>query len=203
MVARDVVGFAGQKCTSTRRVLVVGSADEFSDALLAAMSALPVGDPTRRDVVAGPVVSAAAAAAVGRAVDACGPGVVRVPVELASPYVAPALVRDDQGLTHAAREEVFGPVVVVQQVADVDDAVRIANDVPARLVAAVHTRDLEHALSVANRLRAGMVRVNAPSTGVDLHAAFGGEGDSGYGPREQGRAADALFTVERTITIRS
>jgi aldehyde dehydrogenase (NAD+) len=66
----------------------------------------------------------------------------------------------------------------------------------------VHTRDLDRALAVAGELRAGMVRVNAPTTGVDLHAPFGGEGHSGYGPREQGRAADALFTVERTITVR-
>jgi aldehyde dehydrogenase (NAD+) len=202
VVAREVVGFAGQKCTSTRRVLVTGSADEFAEALLAALSALPVGDPTRRDVVAGPLVTAAAAASVERAIAACGPGVVRVPVELGSPYVAPALVRDDEGATLAAREEVFGPVLVVQQVGDLDEAVQVANAVPARLVAAVHTRDLDRALDVAGRLRAGMVRVNAPSTGVDLHAAFGGDGDSGYGPREQGRAADDLFTVDRTITIR-
>jgi aldehyde dehydrogenase (NAD+) len=202
VVARDVVGFAGQKCTSTRRALVVGDADAFAEALLAAMAALPVGDPTSRDTVAGPLVSAAAASGVERSIEACGPGAVRVPVELGAPYVAPALVRDDAGSTLAAREEVFGPVVVVQQVSDVDEAVSVAHAVPARLVGAVHTRDLDRALDVAQRLRAGMVRVNAPSTGVDLHAAFGGEGDSGYGPREQGRAADALFTVERTITIR-
>jgi len=201
VVARDVVGYAGQKCTSTRRVLVVGDADAFSEALAAELGALPVGDPARRDVVAGPVITSAAAQHLNAAVLEGG-DVLRVPAPDGPAYVAPTLIRDDQGVSRAAREELFGPVVVVQSVADVDAAVALANAGSARLVAAVHTRDLDRALSVSDRLRAGMVRVNAPTTGVDLHAPFGGEGDSGYGPREQGRAADALFSVERTVTVR-
>ena len=205
VVARDVVGFAGQKCTSTRRVLVVGPADAFREALAAELAALPVGDPAGRDVVAGPVVSAAAAASLTSAVDACrvdGVDVLQLPAPDGPAYVPPTLVGDDRGVSRAAREELFGPVVVVQSVRDEQEAVAVANSGDARLVAGVHTRDLDRALALVDSLRAGMVRVNAPTTGVDLHAPFGGEGDSGYGPREQGRAADALFTVERTVTVR-
>lgn len=205
VVARDVVGFAGQKCTSTRRVLVVGPASGFREALAAELAALPVGDPTRRDVVAGPVVSASSAASLTSAVDDCrieGVDVLRLPAPEGPAYVAPTLVSDDHGASRAAREELFGPVVVVQSVRDEQEAVAVANAGDARLVAGVHTRDLDRALALVDALRAGMVRVNAPTTGVDLHAPFGGEGDSGYGPREQGRAADALFSVERTVTVR-
>lgn len=201
VVARDVVGYAGQKCTSTRRVLVVGDASVFREALTAELALLPVGDPSRREVVAGPVITAAAAAALNAAVLEGG-DVRRTAAPEGDAFVAPTLVADDDGASRAAREELFGPVVVVQSVPDVDTAVTIANSGSARLVAAVHTRDLDQALAVSDRLRAGMVRVNAPTTGVDLHAPFGGEGDSGYGPREQGRAADALFCVERTVTVR-
>ena len=206
LIARDVVGYAGQKCTSTRRVLVVGPAHALRDALAQQLAVLPVGDPSRRDVVAGPVITEDAAAALSAAIEDCrtdGVQVLRLDVPDGDAYVAPTLITDDGGVSRAAREELFGPVVVVQSVSGVDEAVDLANAGSARLVAAVHTRDLDHALAVSERLRAGMVRVNAPTTGVDLHAPFGGEGDSGYGPREQGRAADALFTVERTISIRS
>lgn len=201
VVARDVVGYAGQKCTSTRRVLVVGDASAFREALAAELAALPVGDPARREVVAGPVITAEAAAALNAAVLEGG-DVRRAAAPEGDAFVAPTLVADDDGVSRASREELFGPVVVVQSVPDVDTAVAIANSGSARLVAAVHTRDLDQALAVSDQLRAGMVRVNAPTTGVDLHAPFGGEGDSGYGPREQGRAADALFSVERTVTVR-
>jgi len=206
MLARDVAGYAGQKCTSARRVLVCGPAEELTDAVVAELRRLPFGDPSRRDVVAGPVISLQAAEAIENAVTASrdlGGTVHRVGAADGSAYVAPAVVRDDEGVTPPSREEVFGPVVVVQQVRDAEHALALANGGAARLVAAVHTRDLDRALDLAARLNAGMVRVNAPTTGVDLHAPFGGEGDSGYGPREQGRAADALFTVERTITIRA
>lgn len=205
VTARDVVGYAGQKCTSTRRVLVVGDAARFGEALAVEVANLRVGNPAERDVVAGPVITDAAASSLNSTIEASrGVGVTvhRVAAPDGAAYVAPTVITDDEGVSTPAREELFGPVVVVQAVPDVDRAIAIANSGSARLVAAVHTRDLELALKVADQLRAGMVRVNAPTTGVDLHAPFGGEGDSGYGPREQGRAADALFCVERTVTLR-
>jgi aldehyde dehydrogenase (NAD+) len=205
IVARDVAGYVGQKCTSTRRVLACGGADELAEAIVAELAQLPLGDPSRREVVGGPLISQPAAAAAEDAVTASraqGAGVHRVPAPDGSPFVAPTVVRDDEGTSPPSREEVFGPVVVVQGVRDTEEAVTLVNSGAARLVGAIHTRDLDRALELAGRLRAGMVRVNAPTTGVDFHAPFGGEGDSGYGPREQGRAADALFTTERTITIR-
>src|SRR5207237_1322628 len=81
------------------------------------------------------------------------------------------------------------PVCALFATRDLDEAVRLANATRYGLVAAVFTRDLGVALDVASRLEAGLVRVNAPTTGVDYHAPFGGEKASGQGPREQGRAA--------------
>ena len=81
------------------------------------------------------------------------------------------------------------------------EAVAIANAVRFGLVAAVFTSDLGRALRLAGRLEAGMVRVNAPTSGVDFHAPFGGAKESSYGPREQGLAARAFYTESQTVLI--
>ena len=76
-----------------------------------------------------------------------------------------------------------------------------ANGVRYGLVAAVYTRDLGAALTLADRLDVGMVKVNAPTTGVDFHAPFGGDKESSYGPREQGTAARDFYTKTVTVTL--
>jgi alpha-ketoglutaric semialdehyde dehydrogenase len=65
----------------------------------------------------------------------------------------------------------------------------------------VFTRDLDAALAAAERLDTGLVKVNAPTSGVDFWAPFGGEKDSSFGPREQGKAARDFYTSSRTVSI--
>jgi aldehyde dehydrogenase (NAD+) len=98
-------------------------------------------------------------------------------------------------------EEFFGPVAVLLHAADLDEAVTLANATPHTLSASVHTRDLDTALAAADRLDAGMVRVNAPSSGVDFHLPFGGAKAASYGAREQGAAALDFFTTSRTVSL--
>ena len=86
-------------------------------------------------------------------------------------------------------------------VADEDEAVAVANGVPYGLVGSVFTRDLDRALGLAARLDTGMIRVNAPTSGVDFHAPFGGEKDSSHGPREQGKAAQEFYTSTHTVAL--
>ena len=82
-----------------------------------------------------------------------------------------------------------------------EEAVQIANGVRYGLVTSLFTKDLGHALQLADAFDAGMVRVNAPTSGVDFHAPFGGAKQSSYGPREQGVAARDFYTETRTVTI--
>ena len=117
-------------------------------------------------------------------------------------FVAPTVVDRLPAGTRLLREEVFGPICAVGAPRTrVEQAVSIANDVRYGLVASVHTRDLDHALRVADTLTAGQIKVNAPTTGVDFYLPFGGERASSIGPREQGKAAQDFYTSLHTVAL--
>jgi aldehyde dehydrogenase (NAD+) len=116
-------------------------------------------------------------------------------------YLAPTLVELDAPEGPLATEEVFAPVAALLRADSAEAAVRIANDVRYGLVTALFTQDLGRALRLVDQFDAGMVRVNAPTSGVDYHAPFGGAKESSYGPREQGLAARDFYTETRTVTM--
>ncbi len=208
-IAGAAMGFAGQKCTATRRVVVVGDAArvaEVSEALAAAVTALAPGDPATGGVLVGPVISQAARGRVLDAVAAATSAGGRVlaggaAVDGDGWFVTPTLL-DGLAADHPVnREETFGPLATVLPAADVAEAVRLAEDVRYGLVTSVHGRDLGALLAVVQGIGTGMVKVNAPTTGVDFWAPFGGERDSSYGQREQGMAALDFYASTRTITL--
>jgi alpha-ketoglutaric semialdehyde dehydrogenase len=203
VIAGSAMGYAGQKCTATSRIIAVGDGRELTDALVAAVEALPVGDPAEPDTQVGPVISDAARR---RVVDAAAEDGGRVltggrPVERGGWFVAPTLVDRLSSDAVLAREEVFGPIAAILEARDLDDAAALDASVPYGLVTSVFTGDLDAALRLTDRLRSGLIRVNQPTTGVDFHAPFGGSGESSYGPREQGLAARELYTATHTISI--
>jgi aldehyde dehydrogenase (NAD+) len=205
-IAAAVAGYAGQKCTATKRVLVVGDAAGFTESLVEAVRGMVIGDPAREDVTVGPVIDAAARdrvlAAAASVADAGGR--LLTGATLAGEqgwYVAPALA-DGLPEDHLLeRDEVFGPICSISSVATLDQAISRANSVQHGLVAGLYTRDLTGALEAVNRLSAGMIKVNAPTTGVDFYLPFGGVKASGYGAKEQGKAAVDTFTSIHTVTI--
>jgi aldehyde dehydrogenase (NAD+) len=95
-----------------------------------------------------------------------------------------------------AREEIFGPVLVIIGYADEEEAIRIANDTPYGLSAYVQGGDIERARRVASRLRAGQVNINGAA--IDRHAPFGGYKQSGNG-REWGEHAFAEFLEVKAV----
>ena len=113
------------------------------------------------------------------------------------PTVLAPVSNDDR----AAREEIFGPVVALLEVDSYEEAVASANDTPYGLSASVFTKDLDRALDFANEIRAGVVKINQESAGVELHVPFGGMKASSSGPREQGKAAREFFTQSKTVYV--
>lgn len=203
-IAYAAMGYAGQKCTATSRVVVVDDVyPQLRDALAAAIEALQVVDPADPKTLVGPVIDGGARTSALAAVADSGGRVLTGGRALEGPgfYLAPTLVELDEPAGPLATEEVFAPVTALIRAGSADQAISIANAVRYGLVASVFTSDLGQALRLTRRLEAGMVRVNAPTSGVDFNAPFGGSKESSYGPREQGQAARAFYTESQTVLI--
>ncbi len=167
---------------------------------------MPFGDPAEASTVVGPVIDEGARQAVIEAANgarAIGGRVVTGGVAAGRKgwFVQPTLVDGISPEADLAQNEVFGPIAAVLPAKDVDEAVAIANGVSFGLSAAIFTTDLDRVLALTGRLEAGMVRVNAPTSGVDFYAPFGGVKGSSFGPREQGKAARDFYTWSQTVTV--
>ena len=100
-----------------------------------------------------------------------------------------------------AREEVFGPVLAVLEVADLDDAVGVVNSVEYGLSAAIYTRDINAALRAVDRIDTGIVYVNAPTIGAEIPLPFGGTKHTGNGFREAGTRGIEQFSQLKTVYV--
>ncbi|KAA2262201.1 aldehyde dehydrogenase family protein [Solihabitans fulvus] len=205
-VAYAAMGFAGQKCTATKRIVVVGDPAPFAEALRARIDALGYGDPAEPSVAVGPVINAAAKQrvldAAAEAERAGGKLLTGGPDGDADGwFVRPVLVAGLDATARLNREEVFGPICAITGVPDAAAALALANATGYGLVTSLYSNDLDRVLSYVDGCQSGMVKVNAPTTGVDFHLPFGGEKESGYGGREQGKAAVRFYTSPRTVQV--
>jgi aldehyde dehydrogenase (NAD+) len=202
-IAGSVMGYAGQKCTATRRVIAVGNAAAVADALVAAVEALPVGDPSDEATQVGPVIDDGARQQVVDAAAGAGGRVLTggTAIDGDGYFVAPTLVAGVPPDALLRHEEVFGPIAALIEADSPEQALAINAEVPYGLVTSIFTNDLGAALTLTDRVKEGLIRVNQPTTGVDFHAPFGGTGTSSYGPREQGLAAREHYTSTHTVTL--
>lgn len=183
---------AGQSCNAPSRMLVpMDRHDEAAEIAKAVAEKAKVGNPLDPDTKIGPIAYEAQyqkiqglieqGIAEGARLMTGGPG---RPAGLNKGYfVRPTVFADVNNDMIIAREEVFGPVLTILPYKDEEEAVRIANDTVYGLSAYVQSGDLEHAKSVARKIRAGNVHING--AGPDLEAPFGGYKMSGNG-REWG-----------------
>jgi aldehyde dehydrogenase (NAD+) len=206
-IAYAATSYAGQKCTATSRVIVDRRvATAFVDELVSRFESLSVGDPLSTSTDVGPLIDEPARIAVDASVQAAVGRGARPIVGADMPaqpgwYYRPTLLAIDSPDDPFLREETFGPAAAVIVAEDDEEAIAFANGTQYGLAAAVFSADATRAMAVADRLEAGMVRINASTTGADFWAPFGGERASGYGPKEQGRAAREFYTKTRTLTV--
>ena len=202
---RGVMQNSGQSCNAPTRMLVPNA--RMAEALeyaKAAAEATTVGDPVSSGATIGPVVSAAQWDKIqtliakgleeGATLVAGGPG---KPEGLSTGYyVKPTILGGVTNTMTVAREEIFGPVLVMMGYDTVDEAVQIGNDTVYGLAAYVSGGDIDAARKVASRLRAGQVNINSAPT--DLNAPFGGFKQSGNG-REWGQDAFGEFLETKAV----
>jgi alpha-ketoglutaric semialdehyde dehydrogenase len=199
-------GLTGQACTATSRVIAVGKvAAPLIEALMAEVSRRVPGDGLDRDAKMGPVVSEAQLRTdldYLRIGAAQGARLVAGGVHRDGLFLEPALFADVRPEHRIAREEIFGPVIGVIAVDNIDEAVAVANDTEYGLAAAICTNDLRLAHHFADRIQVGVVKINQPTTGLELQMPFGGIKASSAGAfKEQGRAAIEFYSRVKAVYL--
>ncbi len=183
------VGTTGQRCTSTRRVIVHESvADRLVELLAQAFDQVRIGDFRDPDTLVGPLIDAAAVEDYRTVVDAAVAQGATVAyggkvIDRPGRYVEPCLLTDVKPDFDVAQEETFAPIVSVMTYSTLGEAIEIHNGVAQGLASGLHSTNLtniETFLSAAGS-DCGIVRVNMGTTGADVGSAFGGEKETGGG----------------------
>jgi len=204
-------GTSGQRCTAASRVIAHrGVAADVIEKLVARAKKMRMGHGLEASTDLGPVVSKDAqekvhsyipiAEAEGATVAAGG----RIPTSgaLAKGFFhEPTVLTDVKPNMRVAQEEIFGPVVSVIEVKEIDEAIRVLNNTKYGLSCAIYTRDVNKAFRFMRDAETGLVYVNAGTIGAEIQLPFGGMKATGNGHREAGRAALDVYSEWKSIYV--
>lgn len=200
----------GQRCTASSRLVVDNEiADEVVERLAEGAGDLVVGDGLDPDTDVGPLINAKQLARVHYFTEVgIEEGATLViggetigDRQDGGYYYSPTIFDHATPDMRIAQEEIFGPTITVIRVDGDDEAIEVANGTSYGLSAAVYTRDTGRALRAVRDLEAGLVYLNAPTIGSEIHLPFGGVKDTGNGHRESGLAAIEQFTETKTVFL--
>lgn len=202
------VGTAGQRCTSTRRLIMHESiATDMTRRLKRAYKQVNIGDPLSEDTLMGPLVTSTAVnqmeQAIAQAIREGGEIIAggRVRPDLGPQFVEPTLIKMP-GQTPIVQEETFAPILYLFTYNTIEEAIRLNNNVPQGLSSAIFTDSLRTAetfLSVAGS-DCGIANINIGTSGAEIGGAFGGEKETGGG-REAGSDSWKIYMRRQTVTI--
>jgi aldehyde dehydrogenase (NAD+) len=212
LVARAGFGLTGQACTATSRVIVENSvADAFTEKLAAKARALKVGNGATPGIEMGPAVNQQELegnleyikVAQKEGAKLVYGGERLLEGDLAHGwFMQPAILTGVTPSSRIAREEVFGPVIAIIAVNGFDEAISVANGLDVGLSASIVTRDIRKAMLYAERIEAGVVKINQISTGLALQAPFGGVKKSSTDSfKEQGAGAIDFYSRIKTVYL--
>jgi aldehyde dehydrogenase (NAD+) len=205
------VGTAGQRCTSTRRVIVHESMEgKLREQLLAAYASLKIGNPFEPDVLMGPVVDTKAVASLHEAMSELqkeggqilyGGEVLKGNGYSGGCYVTPCVALASETCSIVARET-FAPLLYLLPYRSFEQALSIHNAVPQGLSSAIFTNHLAEAEEFVSVVGSdcGIANINAGTSGAEIGGAFGGEKDTGGG-RESGSDAWKNYMRRQTTTV--
>lgn len=210
-VAEAAFGFAGQRCTANRRVIVDPCCyDRFLAELQSAVRDLVWDDPLLPATQVGPLISPEAcsrlAAIVGRAGAATRSVIVphaadsrRAGLLDQGAYFPPTVICCDDPEAEVVQEETFGPLLVVQRAADWDQALQRCNGVRQGLAAALFSRSRKRRSQFLDQARAGILKINRGTADAGVEAPFGGWKASGIGPPEHGPGDREFYTRAQAV----
>jgi acyl-CoA reductase-like NAD-dependent aldehyde dehydrogenase len=204
-------GTSGQRCTAASRISIHKKIyDTFIEKFQTTASRLRLGDGLKKESDVGPVVNESQFKKVLRYIDIGKEegaklilgGKARREGETSKGYfIEPTIFTEVHPGMRIAQEEIFGPVVSVIRAEDLSEAIRIANGTQYGLSASIYTRDV-NATAIAERdLEFGIVYINAPTIGAEIHLPFGGVKHSGFGRKEAGGRGGALETYSQLKVI--
>ncbi len=201
-------GYAGQKCSAASRVIVLERVyDAFLARLVEAARAIPVGPAEDPETVVGPVINERARARIlGYIAQGEREGRVAAAVDIGTladrgSFVAPRIYADVAPSATIAQEEIFGPVLAVIRVADIDEAIKVANGTNYALTGGLYSRSPAHIHRVKLGFRVGNLYINRPITGALVdRQPFGGFKLSGIGSKAGGVDYLLEFLLTRTVT---
>jgi aldehyde dehydrogenase (NAD+) len=206
------VGTSGQRCTSTRRIILNEKVyDEFKEKLLKAYSQLPnkVGHPLNEDTIVGPMIDKYAVEEFLKAIEEVKKeggkvvygGEVVEDSNGAGTFVIPAIaeVKNEYNMV---QEETFAPLLYLIKYSDFDDALEMHNDVPQGLSSSIFSSNIHETEKFLSAVGSdcGIANVNIGTSGAEIGGAFGGEKDTGGG-RESGSDAWKTYMRRQTNTV--
>jgi acyl-CoA reductase-like NAD-dependent aldehyde dehydrogenase len=174
----------GQFCMNTRKIIIQRKIyNEFLEKFIARTNSLPFGDPEDHKTIIGPLINQAAVEMVDKRVkEAVSKGAkVQAGGFHEGLIYHPTILTDVPYDIAVSNDETFGPVVIVQPVDTVEEALAVANRVSYGLVSSIYTKDTYKGFELAPQIMHGVVNVNTPTINEETQAALGGVKDSGWG----------------------
>jgi aldehyde dehydrogenase (NAD+) len=209
--AQGAFGSTGQRCTATSRAVVIDKiADEFVDMIVARAKSCKLGDGSDPATNIGPSVDEGQFNTVLKYIDigredgaellcggkrASGDGLDN------GYFIEPTVFDRVTPDMRIAREEIFGPVLSVLRVKDLEEAMTVANDSEFGLSSSVFTNDANNIYRFIDEIETGMTHVNSPTTGGEAHIPFGGIKATGIGAREQGSTSLDFYTEIKVVYV--
>ena len=190
-VIQSALGYQGQKCSACSRVIAVGHVlDEFCKRLVQAIESIAIGDPEDPGHIIGPVIDEKAVEKIRHYVklgmEQAKPLLIKQ-VDLDGYFVGPAVFVDVDPASPLAREEIFGPVLVIMRAPDIDRAIALANNTAYGLTGGIYSRSPENIGKAQRELKVGNLYINRKITGALVgRQPFGGIGMSGAGSKAGG-----------------
>ncbi len=204
-------GTTGQRCTATSRLILHEKVyDKFLDMLVERASKIKIGNGLDESVEMGPVINESQREIIHNYVKIgqeegatllLGGDVYEEGECAKGWFYKPTIFVDVKPSMRIAQEEIFGPVLSVLKVSDLDEAIKVLNGTKYGLSSSIYTQDVNAAFKAMRDIEAGITYINGPTIGAECHMPFGGVKETGNGHREGGWSAYDFFSEVKTIYV--